>query len=101
MLTKIKKNYIINKLKLSIKIKKIIKNTLLLSMVKNKNLKNSFRLSFLVKYHLSNKNKTHILDVCLKSSMFRKSNKNTNLSRYEFHKSCRLNKAINWSVNSW
>lgn len=94
MLTKIHKKYIKNKLKISIKIKKLLKNTILLSIIKNNNIANKIKLVYLLKFQLKNKNKTSINDLCLNSSLYKKSNKNTNFSRYEFHKLCRSNKNV-------
>ena len=92
MLKKSKKEYIKNKLNNSIKIKKIFKIFILKSIIQNQNIQNNIKAIFLVKYKFLYLPKTNINDVCLNSSVYKKTSKNLNFSRYEFHTLCRSNK---------
>ena len=92
MLRKNKRNYIKNKLINSIKIKKFLKVLILKSIIHNQSIPNNIRSNFFVKYKLTYQPKTSINDTCLNSAVYKKSSKNFNFSRYEFHNLCRTNK---------
>lgn len=101
MLKKNKKEFIKNKLKNSIKIKKLLKSIILKSIIQNNNVMNSTRSFFLLKYKLGLTNKTTLSDICLNSGVYKKSSEQTNFSRHEFHKLCRTNKLTGWITHSW
>jgi len=101
MLQKNKKEFIKNKLKNSIKIKKLLKKIIYKSIIQNQNILNSTRSFFILKYKLSLNSKTGISDICLNSGVYKKSSEQTNFSRHEFHKLCRTNKLTGWITHSW
>ena len=87
-----KREYIKNRLINSIKIKYIYKLVILKSIVNNKSLLNLTRSKFFIKYKFNCTLKTTLNDLCYNSAMYKKSSKNFNFSRYEFHNLCRTNK---------
>lgn len=101
MVKKSYRRYIQNKLNNSIKIKTHLKSILLKSFKYNSAIINKYKAQIILKYGIQQKTNTTINDVCLNSSIYKKANKQTNFSRYEFHKLCRTNKLSNLITYSW
>ena len=101
MISKIKKEFIKNKLKIAMRIKSNYKYHIIKSIIRNNSIGNLVRAVWSVKWELKNNNITKLNDICLNSGVYKKSNKKNNLSRHEFHKACRNNKLSGWSTSSW
>ena len=101
MISKIKKEFIKNKLKIAMRIKSNYKYHIIKSIIRNNSISNLVRAAWSVKWELKNNNITKLNDICLNSGVYKKSNKKNNLSRHEFHKACRNNNLSGWSTSSW
>lgn len=101
MLKKKNRLYIKNKLNNCIKIKKNFKLTIIKSLVHNNSIQNKFKAIWLIRLNNQTLSNTTINDVCMISSVLKKSSKHVNLARHEFHKLCRSNKLTSYVINSW
>lgn len=101
MIEKIRREYVKNKLINSIKIKKFYKNKILSSIIQNNSNVSNLRLCWLVKKKINESTLTKINDICLNSSVYKKSNRSFNLTRHELHKLCRAGNTPGWIKYSW
>lgn len=101
MINKYKREYIKNKLIISYYLKFFIKSNILKSIIHNRNIKNYEKSFIIIKGKIKSLHCSKIHDICINSGVYKKSNKYSNMSRYEFHKYCRSNKLSTWSVKSW
>lgn len=73
---------------------------LLKSLRDSKNVPNLLQLTSSCKLATLANLTTSIVDVCLGTSLYKKSNKSHNFSRYEFHRLCRTNKLTGRIIHS-